>query len=163
METGAEDGMPKVFWLSGFTYPTGFLTALLQASARKNGLAIDTLGWDFAVLNQEEETITQYPKEGAYVKGIYLEGARWDGDHGFLQEPAPMELFSPMPLIHFRPVDSKKKSGKGTYTCPLYMYPVRTGTRERPSFMIAVDLKGGAYPPEFWCKRGTALLLSLAE
>ena len=34
--------MPPVFWLPGFTYPTGFLTALLQTAARKNGLAIDT-------------------------------------------------------------------------------------------------------------------------
>ena len=34
--------MPRVFWLSGFTYPTGFLTAVLQTTARRNGLAIDT-------------------------------------------------------------------------------------------------------------------------
>merc|ERR1711998_711825 len=34
------DALPKVFWLPSFTYPTGFLTALLQTSARKNGIAI---------------------------------------------------------------------------------------------------------------------------
>ena len=27
---------PVLFWLSGFTFPTGFLTAVLQASARNN-------------------------------------------------------------------------------------------------------------------------------
>ncbi len=27
------DTYPKVFWLSGFTYPTGFLTAVLQVRA----------------------------------------------------------------------------------------------------------------------------------
>jgi dynein heavy chain len=43
------------------------------------------------------------------------------------------------------------------------MYPLRTGTRERPSFMIAVDLKSGAgKSPDVWTKRGTALLLSLS-
>ena len=27
-----DEGYPKVYWLSGFTYPTGFLTAVLQVS-----------------------------------------------------------------------------------------------------------------------------------
>ena len=35
--------MPKVFWIPAFTYPSGYNTALLQTSARKNGIAIDTL------------------------------------------------------------------------------------------------------------------------
>lgn len=42
------------------------------------------------------------------------------------------------------------------------MYPVRTGTRERPSFMVFVDLKSGAVDSDFWVKRGTALLLALS-
>eukprot|EP00640_Fibrocapsa_japonica_P008248 CAMPEP_0113946450 /NCGR_PEP_ID=MMETSP1339-20121228/57532_1 /TAXON_ID=94617 /ORGANISM="Fibrocapsa japonica" /LENGTH=68 /DNA_ID=CAMNT_0000952533 /DNA_START=11 /DNA_END=217 /DNA_ORIENTATION=- /assembly_acc=CAM_ASM_000762 len=67
-----------------------------------------------------------------------------------------------MPVIHFKPVDTKKKALKGVYVCPMYMYPVRTGTRERPSFVIAVDLRSGRYGSEFWTKRGTALLLSVA-
>jgi dynein heavy chain len=159
----ANVAMPKVFWLSGFTYPTGFLTALLQTTARKSGTAIDTLSWDFPVLNQEEGSIAQDAKEGAYVKGIFVEGARWDFDKGHLAEPLPMELFCAMPLIHFKPVENKKKVNKGMYTCPIYMYPVRTGTRERPSFMIAADIKAGLNDADFWTKRGTAMLLSLAE
>merc|ERR1712224_332581 len=72
------DAMPKVFWLPGFTYPTGFLTALLQTSARKNGIAIDTLSWEFPIVNQAPTAITQYAKEGSYIQGLFLEGARWD-------------------------------------------------------------------------------------
>jgi len=49
----------------------------------------------------------------------------------------------------------------GIYSCPAYYYPRRTGTRERPSFIVAVDLKSGDKVPEHWTKRGTALLLSL--
>ena len=55
-----------------------------------------------------------------------------------------MELIVDMPIVHFKPTDNKKKNAKGIYSCPLYMYPVRTGSRERPSFMTFVDLKGGA-------------------
>ncbi|GLD91835.1 hypothetical protein PINS_up000368 [Pythium insidiosum] len=163
MSKWANQAVPSVFWLSGFTYPTGFLTALLQTAARKNGISIDSLNWEFLVINQSENALTSGPKDGAYVKGLILEGARWDFDHDCLTEPFPMELHSSMPILHFKPVESKKKSSKGLYSCPLYLYPLRTGTRERPSFMIAVDLKSGSgKSPDLWTKRGTALLLSLS-
>lgn len=161
--TWVAEGMPHVYWLPGFTYPTGFLTALLQTTARKNGLAIDSLSWEFPVLTQSAASVTSHPKEGAYLSGFFLEGARWDADNGCLGEPLPMELTSSMPIIHFKPVDNKKKAGKGIYTCPLYMYPVRTGTRERPSFVIAVELKSGKVSGEFWTKRGTAMLLATSQ
>ena len=80
-----------------------------------------------------------------------------------LCEPQPMELIVPMPILLFKPVENKKKAPKGVYACPLYMYPIRTGSRERPSFMISVDLKAGASDPDHWIMRGTALLLALAS
>jgi dynein heavy chain len=158
--------MPKVFWLAGFTYPTGFLTALMQTTARRSGVAIDTLTWDFPIISTAVEDIQGAPKDGAYMSGLFLEGARWDPNNACLAEPLPMELVSPMPIIHFKPVDGKKKVVKGVYTCPVYMYPVRTGSRERPSFVKDVDLKafvGNAKTDsDFWVKRGVALLLSTA-
>lgn len=163
MDVWAQSELPKVFWLSAFTYPSGFLTALLQTCARKTGEAIDALGWEFNVIPQEEHGISQHPKDGAYMKGVFLEGARWDFEHGYLAEPAPMELFAQMPIIHFKPAIAKKKAPRGTYACPTYMYPLRTGTRERPSFVLTVYLKTGQQTAEFWIKRGTAMLLSLAE
>ncbi|KAJ9437970.1 Dynein-1-beta heavy chain [Diplonema papillatum] len=150
--------MPKVFWLSGFTYPTGFLKAVQQAHGRKNGISIDQLGWEFTVLDSETTTITQSAREGTYIRGIYLEGAGWNG--AALCEPEPMALTKIMPFIHFRPVIVKKTGTKGKYNCPTYMYPIRTGTRERPSFVVTVVLPSGKEEPEHWIKRGTALLLS---
>lgn len=158
-----EDTYPRVYWLSGFTYPTGFLTAVLQTTARKNSVPIDTLSFEYSIVNLDEKEIQTLPKEGVYVKGTFLEGAGWDFENGCLTEPDPMELIVPMPIIHFKPVENKKKSQKGIYSCPLYMYPVRTGTRERPSFMINVDIKAGAADPDHWIMRGTALLLALAS
>jgi dynein heavy chain len=57
-----------------------------------------------------------------YVKGMYLEGAGWDPEAGCLVEPEPMELIVPMPIMHFKPVENKRKGNKGIYICPLYMY-----------------------------------------
>ena len=154
--------MPKTFWFTGFTYPTGFLTALMQTCARKTGEAIDSLSWEFVIVPQDPSSISQHPKDGAYMHGMYLEGARWDYEHGHLTEPLPMELFSDMPIIHFKPTLAKKKIPRGTYQCPTYMYPFRSGSRERPSFVIEINLKSGVYTSDFWIKRGTALLLALA-
>ena len=73
-----EDTYPSVYWLSGFTYPTGFLTAVLQTTARTNAIPIDTLGWEFSVVDLEPSEITTPPKEGVYIQGLFLEGAGWD-------------------------------------------------------------------------------------
>jgi len=159
LNSWAFQGIAKVFWLGGITYPTSFLTALMQASARRNMVSVDTLSWDFPVMSSDESSLAA-PKEGAYVKNMILEGARWDPTGGHLTDAETMQLFAPMPIVHFKPV-TKKKASEGTYQCPLYLYPIRTGSRERPSFMIWLDLKAGANDANFWTKRGTALLLSI--
>lgn len=95
---------------------------------------------------------------GVYIRGMYLEGAGWNRKNRCLKEPLPMELVSTMPTIHFKPVENFKKRTRGIYQCPCYYYPERSG-----SFVIAVDLKCGTENSDFWIKRGTALLLSLAD
>lgn len=157
----ANDGQPSVFWLPAFTYPTGLLTALQQTSARSNGISIDLLSWEFPIIDKEVESM-KVAEEGAYMIGMFLEGAKWDRKNACLADANPMELHSSMPIIHFKPVEAKKRP-KGTYTCPLYMYPIRTGTRERHPFVTAVDLKSGGVDPTFWIKRGTAMLLTLSH
>lgn len=159
----ADKGPPRVFWLSGFTFPTGFLTALMQVFSRSVSVPIHMLTWEFSVLpfDVEEDSMKDPPKDGALVRGLFLEGAKWDGAAGCLTDASPLELVSSMPIIHFKPVEARKKQPKGVYQTPLYVYPIRTGTREVPSFMIEVDLKVGQHDPNFWTKRGTALLLSL--
>merc|ERR1712137_647197 len=110
------------------TYPTSMFTALLQASARKNQVSVDDL-----VQAGDEASITAHPKEGMYIKNMILEGAKWDYNGMHLTDADPMQLFAPMPIVHFKPVNRKKTTTDGFYQCPLYLYPVRTGTRERPS------------------------------
>jgi dynein heavy chain len=158
-------GHPVLLWIGGLTFPTGYLTALLQATARKNNQAIDAYSWSFDVLPQPENEIMNPPKEGAYMRGMFLEGAGWSYDNMCLEDPEPMKLVVSMPVIHFKPVERGKRNTKGIYPCPLYMYPIRTGSRERPSYMITVELKTGPKDPqaraEYWTKRGTALMLAL--
>lgn len=51
----------------------------------------------------------------------------------------------------------------GLYSCPTYYFPIRAGAPGMPSFVVAVDLKSGTETSDYWIKRGTALLLSLAN
>jgi len=116
------------------------------------------------VIFETEAQIKEGPKEGVYVQGLFVEGARWNFDDNTLAEPEPMQLFSTMPIVHFKPVEAQKnKSFRGIYRCPMYLYPHRTGSRERPSYMGMVELASGMQSPEFWTKRGTAVLLALAN
>ena len=57
--------------------------------------------------------IVFFSKDGVYVKGLYLQGAGWDKKNACLIEADPMQLVCPIPTIHFKPVENKKKTGKG--------------------------------------------------
>ncbi|XP_005399515.1 PREDICTED: dynein heavy chain 2, axonemal isoform X2 [Chinchilla lanigera] len=152
---------PVIFWLSGFTFPTGFLTAVLQSSARQNNISVDSLSWEFIVSTVDDSNLVYPPKDGVWVRGLYLEGAGWDRKNSCLVEAEPMQLVCLMPTIHFRPAESRKKSAKGMYSCPCYYYPNRAGSTDRASFVIGIDLRSGAMTSDHWIKRGTALLMSL--
>ncbi|XP_048885226.1 dynein axonemal heavy chain 2 [Brienomyrus brachyistius] len=152
---------PTIFWLSGFTFPTGFLTAVLQASARQNNVSVDTLSWEFTVSTVDDNNLLFPPKDGVFIRGLFLEGAGWDKKHCCLVEPEPMRLVCTVPTIHFKPVENRKKTSKSVYSCPCYYFPVRSGRAGRTSFVVTVDLNSGAFPHDHWVKRGTALLMSL--
>jgi len=95
----AYEGIPKTFWRGGLTFPTSFLTGLLQLSARKNMISVDLLSFDFIPQAGDESTITSMPKEGAYFKGMFLEGAKWDHNIMALTDADTMQLFAPMQII----------------------------------------------------------------
>mmetsp|Transcript_11537 Transcript_11537/g.25166 ORF Transcript_11537/g.25166 Transcript_11537/m.25166 type:complete len:1708 (-) Transcript_11537:108-5231(-) len=159
-----DDKLPTCWWLPAMTYPTGFLTAVLQVAARSNGVSIDSLSYETPVtVSGDKSSVSGYPKDGVYVSGVFIEGATWNYTGGYLEESRPMELISTMPIIHFKPVEGKRRAAKGFYTCPVYMYPVRSGSRERPSYVVSVDLRGGKGSSDYWTKRGVAMLLSTSQ
>ncbi len=158
-----EGDYPMVIWMSGFSYPTGFLTAILHTTARANAVSVDMLSWEFTTMQTQAKDISKAPKVGAYIHCMFLEGAAWDMENMCLEDQRAMELIVSMPVVHFRSVEVKKKVVKGINSCPVYMYPIRTGSRERPSYTISVDLKTDGHDTDFWICRGAAILLSLSS
>eukprot|EP00210_Caulerpa_lentillifera_P007994 g7633.t1 len=159
LEEWIQGTYPIMYWLSGFTYPTGFLIAVLQTYAREKSIPVDELSFEVVIMYQAIDKITTSPPEGVYVKGVFLEGAGWDSKNNCLCEPKLMELYVPMPVMWFRPIENKKKNGRKHYSCPLYSNANRCGTSERLSFMMNVELPSGNVSNDHWILRGTALLL----
>jgi dynein heavy chain len=121
-------GIPAVFWISGFFFPQGFLTAILQNYARKYKFPIDTVSFSFVMRDEVMEEINQKPEDGCFIYGLFLEGARWDRRLKSLIDPKPKELFSPMPVIHMLPQKDRATPTSGIYRCPVYKILTRTGT-----------------------------------
>jgi len=159
-------GLPYVYLISAFMYPNGFNTALLQRFSRRsfgaNIVSIDRLDFDYLIIPRPVSDISEYAKDGAYVTGLILEGAKWNREKGCLMEPDIMDLFDHMPVLHFKPITKRTKALPNSYPCPTYYYPNRAGSVSRDSFIMTIDLKAGENNPNFWVKRGTALLLSNA-
>lgn len=135
---------------------------MFQTAARQTQIPIDQLSWEFIIIQIKEELISERPSSGVYIKGLFLEGAGWDNKDTCLVEPKPMQLVYNMPLIHFKPAENLKKKIRGYYNCPCYYFPIRAGVQGRPAYVVAVDLKC-TENADYWIKRGTALLLSLAN
>jgi dynein heavy chain len=97
-----QQGIPKVFWISGFFFPQAFLTGTLQNFARKFTFPIDTISFSFRVMDMQEEDVQERPEIGCYIRGLFLEGCRWDPIEKSLSDSKPRELFSQMPIVcHF--------------------------------------------------------------
>ncbi|KAL7989345.1 hypothetical protein Chor_012011 [Crotalus horridus] len=79
LETWIGDFMlPSVVWLAGFFNPQSFLTAIMQSMARKNEWPLDKMTLQCDVTKRNREEFTSPPREGAYIHGLFMEGARWD-------------------------------------------------------------------------------------
>ena len=78
-------------------------------------------------MKKTEAELTSRPSNGCFIRGLFLEGARWDYDNHELAESRPKELYTDMPIIWLKPTANREKPEKGIYECPVYKTLTRAG------------------------------------
>lgn len=57
-------------------------------------------------------------KDGAYVGGLFMEGARWDRHEQSITESNPKVLYDTMPVIWLQPGKKSDIRHNSCYECP---------------------------------------------
>jgi len=70
--------------------------------ARRNEWPLDKMCLQCDVTKKTKDEMGQAPREGAYVHGLFLEGARWDIQSSMLAEARLKELTPLMPVIFIK-------------------------------------------------------------
>uniref|UniRef100_A0A672VBK3 Dynein axonemal heavy chain 17 n=1 Tax=Strigops habroptila TaxID=2489341 RepID=A0A672VBK3_STRHB len=147
--------LPSTVWLAGFFNPQSILTAIMQCTARKNGWPLDKMTLQCDVTKKNREDFASPPREGAYVHGLFMEGARWDAQTGIITDAKLKELTPAVPVIFLKAIPADKQDLRNMYPCPVYK------TRQRgPTYVWTFNLKTKENPSK-WVLAGVALLLQV--
>jgi len=169
---------PFSLWLPGLFNPTAYLTAVMQVTARRTGAPLDQMTTETHITTYTNpDQVTYYPDNGAFVHGLYIEGARWPiGDEindvdmmgdtpvaGCLVDGRLKELLPNLPVVYCKAVPvlptwepsavGYLRRTEGIYECPVYTTSFRGHTYVFLATLRTVE------PNSKWVLTGTAILM----
>lgn len=150
--------IPKVVDVSKLFNPQSFLTAIKQVCCQSVNLELDRLHVFTEVTKRlDPKMVDSLAREGAYVTGMYLEGARWDANANCLEDSRPKDMFTRLPVINCKAGLQQEKEDKNMYMCPTYCVPTR-----RPHFVFVAQLRT-KQPAAKWVLAGVAIILDIGS
>jgi dynein heavy chain len=155
-----QKGDPAVFWLSGLHIPESLNSALVQASCRRRGWALDksTLFTRVTQFGDADIPKMEHLDDGTYVQGMYLEGARWDMEAACLARQIPKQLIQVLPLIELIPVEANKLKLRDELPTPVYITQLR-----RNAMGVGLVFEANLSTKEhssIWVLQGVAMMLN---
>jgi dynein heavy chain len=158
-KTWVNDGEPYVIWISGLHIPESYLTALVQATCRKNEWPLDksTLYTSVTEFTSPDQ-INEKAPSGCYITGLYLEGACWDVEKRCLRKSPPKVLIEDLPILRIIPIEAHRLKLVNTYRTPVYT----TSTRRNAmgvGLVFEADLTTEEHLSH-WTLQGVCLLLN---
>jgi dynein heavy chain, axonemal len=140
----------------------------LQNYARKYSLPIDLLALQFTIMDKDD--YDEQPEDGVYIRGMFLEGSRWDRETKELGESYLKQLTDLMPVVRAVPVlqddPDYLRMKSEAYECPVYKTSARRGTLSTTghstNYVMSVTLPTSK-PQKYWINRGVAIVLQLSE
>ena len=176
---------PLCLWLSGMFNPASFNTAIMQSTARAHNLPLDNMTVESNVTIMSSSTLaSSHPVDGAYVDGLFIEGARWDNDEddfeeydvtgtkcrGQLADGHVKELLPGMPVLYIKAVQvdptwEPTAVGYMRHNPKMYECPVYQTTLRGPTYVFLSTLKtspvdeAGNSSKSKWALRGVAMVM----
>lgn len=152
---------PVVLWIAGLFNPMSFLTAIMQVTSRAHQMPLDDICLRTDVKNSYNIEEFKTAEVGAYINGMFLEGAGWEvarGDEqGYLVDMQPKVLHPELPVLHITAIRRADAVTIAIYECPVYVT-----TQRGPTFVFTAGLQMESedIPISRWILAGVALLMS---
>lgn len=153
---------PAVLWISGLFNPMSYLTAIMQVTARAENLPLDGVVLRTEVKNTDRpEDFPNFASNGAYINGLFLEGAGWEAgrgeEQGYLVDMQLKELHPPVPIVHVTAIKRELKQTTAIYECPTYQT-----TQRGPTYVFAAGLQLESEEQDVrkWILAGVAMVMA---
>ena len=142
--------------------PETYTAALVQTACRDKGWPLDKSTLYTKVTQYTDASqITERMPHGAYVQGLYLEGASWDLEKSILRRQDPKVLVTELPILQVIPIEASKLKLQSTFKTPVYVTQSRRNAMG-VGLVFEADLSTEEHGSH-WVLQGVALSLNIDQ